>query len=187
MQRGRVMGRTLSAVIVVLTTVSFCDGATNDEIRRAVEKAKTYLYAQQLKDQTWEFEFSGHGDQKTGQTALAVYALLSAGESRQDPRIAAAIAYLKKTDTTGVYALGLRCQIWLMLPPSSDVRAAMTHDAGILLKSMKRTGDGAGFYDYNTGGKNYSHSRAQYAVLGVWAAAQSGVEIPREYWQYVEK
>jgi hypothetical protein len=161
---------------------------TTQQIRAAVDKAKSYIYANQLDDKTWEGPYEGHGSQKTGQTALAVYALLSAGESRHDPRIAPAIEYLKKTDTTGVYALGLRCQVWLMLPPTPDVRQQMSKDARILLTSIKRTGEAAGFYDYNPGGsKNYSHSRAQYAVLGVWAAAQSGVEVPKEYWQLVEK
>src|SRR5262245_51162851 len=101
-------------------------GATH-QIRPFIDQAKSIPSSQQLKHQTWEAPFSGHGEQKTGQTALAVYALLSVGESRQDPRIAPAIAYLKKTDTTGVYALGVRCQVWLMLPSTPDVRAAMTH------------------------------------------------------------
>ena len=102
------------------------------------------------------------------------------------PRLAPAIDYLKKNGTTGVYALGVRCQVWLMLPQTPDVRAAMVKDANILLKSLKRSGDDKGFYDYNPGGKNYSHSRAQYAVLGLWAAAQSGIDIPRDYWQLVQ-
>jgi hypothetical protein len=180
-------GAIAAALLIVLACTSLCAAATNEQIKSAIEKAKTYLYAQQTSDHTWEVIDDVHGNQKTGMTALAVYALLSAGESRQDPRIAPAIAYLKKTDTTGVYALGVRCQLWLMLPPTPDVRAAMTKDAGILLKSLKRSGDGVGFYDYNTGGKNYSHSRAQYAVLGLWAAAQSGIEVPAEYWKFVEK
>jgi hypothetical protein len=138
-------------------------------------------------DGTWESEYGSHGDQKTGATALAVYALLSAGDSHQDSRLIPAITYLKKTDTTGVYALGMRCQVWLALPPSNDVKAAMAKDARALVAGMKRTGEGKGFYDYNAGGKNYSHSRSQYAVLGLWAATQMGIEVPRDYWGVVEK
>src|SRR5688500_17801158 len=92
-------------VIVCLAHASLCAAATNEQIKQTIEKAKAYIYSQQLENHTWELEYSGHGDQKTGQTALAVYALLSSGESRQDPRLVPAIAYLKKTDTTGVYAL----------------------------------------------------------------------------------
>src|SRR5215203_5237801 len=120
----------------LLTFATTCAAATNSEIKKTIQRAVNYLYEQQLPDKTWELKFENHGVQKTGQTALAVYALLCAGESRQDPRIAPALAYLKKTDTTGVYALGLRCQLWLMLPQTADVKAAMQKDAGILLRSM---------------------------------------------------
>src|SRR5207249_2532591 len=60
-------------------------------------------------------------------------------------------------------------------------------DANILLNSIKKTGEGKGFYGYNPAAKPYSHSRAQYAVLGMWAAAQAGIEVPDSYWQLVEK
>jgi hypothetical protein len=170
--------------------VTFASAATPKEIQQAVDQAKAYLCDRQLKNHTWEYEFDGHGNQKTGQTALAVYALLCAGESPQDERIAPAIEYLRKTPTTGVYALGLRCQIWLMLPPTQEVKQAMNRDANILVRALKRgAGPASGFYDYNGGGTggNYSHSRSQYGVLGVWAAEQMGLNVPREYWFVVEK
>ena len=129
--------------IIAISAIS--RAATPAQIRSAIEKAKSNLYDIQLKDHTWEFDHASHGDQKTGQTALAVYAANVLGESRQDPRLIPAIEYLKKTETTGVYALGIRCQVWLALPQTPDVHAAMTKDAGILLKSLKRTGDGKRF------------------------------------------
>ena len=176
------------AVLVVLAFASVAPAATLRQVDQTIAKAKTWLYAQQSSDHTWERDFPGHGEQKTGQTALAVYALLSAGDSRQDPRLAAAIDYLKRNETTGVYALGVRCQVWLLLPPTPEVRALAARDARVLLQSVKRAGDAKGFYDYNpSGDKTYSHSRAQYAVLGLWAAAQMGVPVPKEYWQLVEK
>src|SRR4051812_45491321 len=103
--------RWCCAVVLLCFAPSLAPAASLAQINQTITKSKTWLYDQQQSDHTWERDFSGHGDQKTGQTALAVYALLSAGESRQDPRLAAAIEYLKKTDTTGVYALGMRCQV----------------------------------------------------------------------------
>jgi hypothetical protein len=181
---------TCCAAVVASFLPVVASAATTQQVQQAVDKAKAYLYAQQLKDHTWEYAFDGHGVQKSGQTALAVYALLAAGESAQDPRLAPAIEYLRKTSTTGVYALGLRCQIWLMLPPTQEVKAAMNRDANILVRGLKRgAGQASGFYDYNAGGSGtaYSHSRAQYGVLGVWAAEQMGLQVPREYWFVVEK
>src|SRR4051812_25381226 len=161
-----------------------------DTVDRAIAKARSYLLKAQ-KNGSWERPMSGlgeHGDQATGFTALVTYALLASGTPHQDPKIQSAVDFLKKTPATGVYALGLRCQVWLLLPQTSDVREAMRKDAQILLSSVKREGKGKGFYDYNPSGKNnYSHSRGHYGVLGVWAAAQAGIEVPDSYWQLVEK
>ncbi|MEA2711039.1 MAG: hypothetical protein QOF78_3640, partial [Phycisphaerales bacterium] len=109
-------------------------------------------------------------------------------ESPNDERLAPAIDYLKKNKTTGTYALGVRCQVWMMLPPKPDVRAAMAQDAKVLLSSIKQKGEGKGFYFYNPGPRTdeYDHSASQYGVLGIWAAAQMGVEIPNTYWNLVE-
>ena len=177
-------------LLLSLALVTSASAATNAQIRQTIDNAKAYLYERQMKNHTWEYEFDDHGNQKTGQTALAVYALLCAGESPQDERLAPAIEYLRKTPATGVYALGLRCQIWLMLPPTQEVRQAMNRDANMLIRGLKRgPGPAAGFYDYNsgTGRTEYSHSRSQYGVLGVWAAEQMGLAVPREYWFLVEK
>src|SRR5262249_33804847 len=155
-------GFFLLATIVALGGVA--SAATQQEIKQVIERSKDFLYSQQLEDGTWEAPFFGHGDQKTGQTALAVLALLSAGGRRTDPRLEKAIDYLRKTPTTGVYALGLRCQIWLALPHTNDVRTAMVRDARILMESLKTTGDARGMYDYNPKARiaAYSHSRSQY-------------------------
>src|SRR5439155_13003234 len=106
--------RMTALAVVLVLGVHTLSAATRAQIDDAIASAKTWLYKQQQPDGTWEISFEEHGDQKTGQTALVLYALLSAGESHQDPRLAKAIEYLKKTDTTGVYALGVRCQVWLM-------------------------------------------------------------------------
>src|SRR5438046_8488070 len=126
--------------LALLLCCPLARAATPDQVRHTIDKAKSYLYAEQKSDGTWEVPFEIHGDQKTGQTALAVYALLSSGDSHQDARLIPAIAYLKKTETTGVYALGMRCQVWLNLPPTPEVRAAMAKDPKVLVAWIRRSG-----------------------------------------------
>ena len=59
---------------------------------------------------------------------------------------------MKKTETTGVYALGLRCNVWMLLPPTPDVRSAASKDAKILINSIIRQDrEGRGFYHANWG------------------------------------
>src|SRR5688500_17670250 len=178
----------LRGCLPVLLSCASASGATAAEIQQAIEKGKAYLYAAQ-KNGNWELTDDLPGEQKTGQTAVVLYALLSTGENPNDPRLAGPIAYLKKTTTTGVYSLGVRCQVWMLLGNKPDVRAAMARDAQVLLSSVKRKGEAQGLYYYNPGPRNdeYDHSASQYGVLGTWAAAEAGIEIPKPYWEMVEQ
>jgi hypothetical protein len=131
-------------------------------------------------------EVDGH--QYGGLTAIATYALLASGESPQNEKLKRAIEFLKKTQMTGTYALGMRLQVWLFLPQTPEIRQLAKKDAAALRDMIHTKGDEKGFYDYITAkaGGSYSLSRSQYAVLGMWAAEQMGVEIDRGYWSLVE-
>jgi hypothetical protein len=84
-------------------------GATPDEVEAAIQKGKASLYASMRADGS--FPEPGLRDQAGGYGAIAVYALLAGGESRQDPRMQKAIASLRAADIKGIYALGLRAQL----------------------------------------------------------------------------
>jgi hypothetical protein len=168
--------------------------ASPAEVDQALEKAKAYLYAQQ-KNGNWEPSQSrnkdeGHhdtdGEQWGGLTAVATYALLSSGESPQDAKLKPAIEFLKKADLVGVYALGMRAQVWQFLPPGVEVRTLAKRDFMKLMEIMKKDPRDRGLYGYSTTDKSYSMSRSQYGVLGTWAVAQLGVEVPQTYWKLVE-
>jgi hypothetical protein len=164
-------------------------------VASALAKAKAFLYARQIEG-NWEDAPQGvyrndnnyNGGQWGGLTALATYALLAAGENPQEPRMAAAIGFLKKADLRGVYALGLRMQVWLLLPPSQETRKLAQADLAKLLAMTRSQGSARGMHDYTAlGGGLYSHSRTQYAVLGIWAAEQMGLEVPLRYWTENER
>ena len=123
-----------------------------------------------------------------GITALITYSLLAAGENPQDPNIIAAVDFLKKAKIGGVYALGLRMQVWLLLPTSKENSAYMKRDAETMLAMTQSRGSARGMHDYTAMGTSYSHSRSQYAVLGCWAAEQLLPEaIPLRYWSLAEQ
>src|SRR3954469_4834341 len=166
--------------------------ATSKQVDAALEKARAYLFTLQNKNGTWDDTVvppkpaesaanarSPNGGQWTGETALAVYALLAAGESPQNPKLKPAIEFLVRSETAGTYALGLRMQVWLLLPRKAEYLAAARRDAKVLLAGLKTQGTAAGMYSYVFGNDpTYSHSRSQYGVLGIWAAEQLGIEIP---------
>ena len=117
-----------------------------------------------------------------GRPRSAIYALLAAGESPQDQRLAKAIEYLKKADLERLYALGLRCQVWLLLPQTPELKAAHARRTRSSLASIRSrpTATASGFYDYNPTAPAAATATAarSTACSGMWAAAQAGVEVP---------
>jgi hypothetical protein len=195
--------RTSLCVIlaVVVATIAWpARAATPQQVEETLAKSKQYVYSQFNKG-NWEnvakreegkgtaHDRDTSGAQWGGLTALSVFALLVAGENPQEQHIAQGIEFLKKADIVGTYALGMRAQVWTMLPQTPEIRSLATRDATKLRGLMKTTDYAKGFYDYdNTGGpKTHSLSRSQYAVLGMWACAQAGAEVPGAYWAEIEK
>lgn len=175
-------------------------------VREAIRKGVAYIYSKQKPDGSWEevpkrivrdpskADQKGHenysvtGGQWGGQTALATYALLAAGESPQDERIQKAINWLRQADIKGVYALGMRAQIWQYLPRTAETLAAARRDWALLAQGMrtKPGAKGLGTYDYLVDTTNTARvdlSVSQYGVLGAWSLAQAGVEVPSGYWR----
>jgi hypothetical protein len=161
--------------------------ATPQQVEDSIKKAKEFLRKQQKPDGSWDDPkpAEGHaGSQWGGWTAIATYALLAGGDSHQDEHIQKAVRWLGRNNQMhGIYALGLRAQIWTYLPMSKDVRAAIVRDAQLLIKSA----DPNGRWGYTTARGGEHNSTSQYGVLGLWAAARMGYEVPNELWQRIEQ
>jgi hypothetical protein len=194
------LGRWLSVVLLVAALPgTAARAATPAEVEASMVRAKEYLYGIQKKGKFhWErvekrddtlIGANTTGSNWGGTTALAVQALLLSGDSPQDPRLAPAIDFLIKADLVGTYAIAIRSQVMLLLPETPEIQKVFKRDLAALMKLMKTEGAARGFYDYDARGKSssYSLSRSQYGVLGVWAAAQSGEEVPGRYWAEVER
>lgn len=168
------------------------------DVQRAIDRAKAYLYAQQQPDGTWETVrlpspaatsgASTEGLQWGGLTAVATYALLATGENPADPRLTRAIEFLRSANQmAGVYAVGMRAQVWQYLPETPENRRAVLRDGQLLLNAMNRSGAGRGLFRYNTrpdGG--WDHSASQIAVLGLWALTERQFEVPLDVWRLMD-
>ncbi|MDB5333243.1 MAG: Prenyltransferase and squalene oxidase repeat protein [Phycisphaerales bacterium] len=192
--------------------------ATPDEVDAAIVKAVHSLMAQQ-KDGNWEttpkpkWPKDGGPSEAAkwgGETAIATYALLAAtnGQNFQEPQMQKAIKWLEANDLHGTYAVGLRSQVWLLIPDgarSKDkvVLDSRDRDRDFVLASRIHKGSNQGFYGYSYGGASdgslgaamvpidpngpaegawFDRSNSQYGVLGAWALEQAGCEIPIAYW-----
>lgn len=218
-------------VLIILAPIgSRAHGASPQQVNDAIERGKAWLYAQ-ARDGTWESGEPPKGlRQRThwgGHTAIAIYALLAAGEKPNNPALRRAIEFLEKAnDVDGTYAVGLRAQVWWFLGASKETAEPIRRDTSLLLAGSYESGPLAGMYTYSllrpggTGstarielrpagprpesppGPNsrpplvlngrgpmspkYDHSNSQYGVLGVWALAEVGGEVPLSYWRTVD-
>ncbi len=166
--------------------------ATPAEVDRAIEKAKAFLYAHQGGG-IWDPAKNPAGgkghNQWGGKTAIATYALLASGESALNPKLTPAVSFLKTADITGMYALGLRAQLWHFLPQSKEVAPLIKRDGDLLLASMKTEGEAKGMFNYpvkDGPGGRYDHSISQYGVLGLWSVVQAGYEVPTQAWMTMD-
>jgi hypothetical protein len=174
--------------------------APADPIDAAIRRGVEYLYRVEKGD-NWELSQIPKGDdpakvdgaQWGGLTAMATYALLAAGESPQEPRVAKAIAWLDKAQVMGTYAMGMKLQIWNYIErPSAPQKDVLRKDATRLLNAVHTGGGKAGnlgLYHYWLDPKkgDYDHSCSNYGVLGMWAAAQQNLEVPTRYWELVDE
>jgi len=190
--------RWVVPVVAVLGMGTTLYAATPQEIDTAIDRAKDFLYSKRNKAGNWEVapepksplvhpnEFDG-GDWG-GLTAIAVHAQLAAGERYNDERLKPAIELLLKSPMHGcIYALCQRDQVLELLPRTEEVKKIAKFD-GLYLEQYRTAGEAVGLYFY-PGGKpdQYDHSVSQFGVLGMWACAQLGFEVPEKYWQIEER
>lgn len=166
--------------------------ATPAEVEAAIQRAIKSVYSQQ-RGGTWDAAAARDNNERRGlqwggETALATYALLAAGESRQDAKLAKPIEFLKTADIKGIYALGIRAQVWHYLPQTPDVKTAVKRDGNLLVSSIKNGADNKGMFNYpvNDSLERYDNSVSQYGVLGIWAVAQLGLEVPTAKWKLMD-
>ena len=175
---------------------------TPQNIDKAIEKAKACIYGLQREGGRWEKDparvgeehsqyIQMQGDTFGGYTALATYALLASGESPNDPRIKAAVEFLKQADIVGIYAIAMRCQVWLLIPhESAEMRALIQRDADALFRGIndgKTNSKNRGMWDYLGQGTHLDHSVSQYGVLGLWACQQTGaIDVGIDRWKRIE-
>jgi hypothetical protein len=127
-----------------IARISF--GASPEQVEKAIRGGVEHLYEVQQGNQ-WDFDWDqGHGN-TGGRTALAVYALLAAGESPQHPKLKSAIDYLLSIKPEGVYTLGVRCNVWFLLPQTPEVKQIFREEAEHLQKAMKTRGRAQGLFD----------------------------------------
>ncbi|MCS7032829.1 MAG: DUF4159 domain-containing protein [Phycisphaerae bacterium] len=157
-----------------------------DTLDSAISRGVKFLLDRQKEDGAWHDGDPNH-PHIVGRTALVCLALLNAGESHQSPPLRRAIEFLKRANVDYTYSVSLRAAFFSMLPETVR-RTRLAADTKWLLEARGRAGTVTGLYSYHGGGRIMSgdYSNSQYGVLGVWYAANAGVEVPHSYWKAID-
>jgi len=171
----------------------------SEDVQAAIRGMVDFLYGSMTPRGDWEevanrAGYKGHEhegkklDEYGGRTALAVLALLYAGEDPKNEKLAKALKFLTEVELTGTYATGLRASVWSkMYEPK--LRPLIARDGKWLMEALTRP-DGTipGFFSYSRPCPGYGdHSNTQYGVLGLRDCATRGMEIPLKFWEAIEK
>lgn len=177
---------------------------SDEQVDQAIKRAIDSLWSQWNERTCWDQARPGrpedyeHGINYGGRTALCAYALLASGVSYQEPRMATTLDWLSRLRMEGTYALSLRANVWAMLPREKYFNN-LKQDVLQLVNSINAGGlrqqlvdhPGIGGYAYHAtgtpGNVGFDNSNSQMAVLGVWAGARNGVEVPTDYWRLVDR
>lgn len=130
-----------------------------------------------------------------GETALVTEALLDVGQSLHLPQLSifskpmrTAITFLIRLNPKTTYAASFQATAMTLLPNKPVYRRVLERDRRYLLTSLHR--DGA--YSYAMSPRwpanpnlpdKWDNSNSQYGLLGIWACAHQGLEIPYRYWR----
>lgn len=153
-------------------------------VDRAIVQARRFLLARQRDDGSWGN--GGERDVDGGRTSLVLLALLSSGEPADSPAVQGALKYLRTITTRTTYGTSLRAAALSLLPERLR-KLELQADLRWLLKAMIEKGPDRGMYTYDDaieGAGDFSNS--QYGVLGVWYAADAGLEVPATFWRDVD-
>jgi len=169
----------LCALAPALTRVARAE-ATPAELRATIAALAQEIGMTQAPDGS----LGGEHRFVVGQTALAVMALRAAGVSANSPTVRKAADYLTRNDpgdNHGVYQTSLRAVALASVNPEA-YRQQILACARYLVEAQQKSGG----WSYGLKGRT-DNSNSQFAVLGLNAAALSGVQIPDSVWQNARK
>lgn len=157
-----------------------------EQIDAAVARAVAHIRAARTPEGGWPEDVpDAQGQEFGGRTALALYALLTAGESYQQPWMQQSIQSLRQQEPATVLGRALRVMALTQLPPQL-AQPTVAEDANWLIRASRD--DGA--YDYrpgNHGPDAWDNANTQMALLAVYSAARAGIETPTAYYRRLER
>ncbi len=147
---------------------------TGDEVKRAIGRAVRALKRKQLPNGEWPALYA----YRHGETCLATFALLQAGEPADAPHMAAALEIVEGIDHQDTYVVSLKILTLLQADPDGYRRQIESAARWLAMAQLD-----SGLWGYTDRSAAFDHSNSQFALLALHAAAQNGARVPPAVWQ----
>jgi len=144
-----------------------------ERVRLAIKNGKGYLLGRQRDSGSWEND-AAVLSHKGGETSLAILALITAGESPKSEAIQKGLKYLRGVPPGQTYVVALQTMAFAQAGEMED-RERIQRNVQWLIEAQKDTGWG-----YTKGGGPSDNSNTQYAVLGLHAGIEAGVQVNKD-------
>ncbi len=197
---SRMMGRKKFVALVVAASLALPGGlclppavvaaVTAEQVRQAIERGCEFLLRQQRADGSWpEISTNFRG----GTTALVMLALLESGVPAQHPQLQAGLRFLRTIEPAladsgasqgRTYVVALQTMVYCAAEPEKD-KGNIIANVLWLERAQLREAGSSGKWTYGLarfGGRG-DNSNTQYALLGLRAAAESGIPVDPPVWQ----
>jgi hypothetical protein len=163
-------------------------------VKQAIRRGVEYLKKQHVEAKGWEAVFPMRvGDYNGGSTGLVCLAMLEAGENPDQGELKQGLDYLRGVKTRKTYVLGLRLAALARVVArgghDADRRLMQTDRDTLLQDAVRDTkGKFEGWSYPASGGMNRADfSNTHFALLGLHAAQQAGVETAPDVWREVRE
>ncbi len=158
-----------------------------ERVQSGIKKGVSFLRGVQRQNGSWEVQGSPEG-YEGGSSALALVALLNAGVPKNDPAITRGLNYLRALDSPKTYVRALQTIALVEANFPQDRQLVQQNVQWLLEARVVKDGKLMGWtYDKRPTALFRDNSNTQYAMLGLWAGRQAGVEIPRQVWESIRE
>ena len=156
------------------------------DVDRSIELARKALLEGRKPDGTW-----GSSQYPRGVTSLVALALMNSGMKASDPALRKALDYLRDTEEPSLtYEVSLMIMA-LAMAKDPDDRHRIQRLASQLEGGQVRNGKMKGCWTYHTKpavlDTSGDRSNGQFAVLGLYEAANAGAVVSRDTWEQAQR
>lgn len=162
------------ATLGCATRSAIAQDVTPEQVNRAIERGVEYVKSKQFPNGAWD-ELPNYPG---GITSLMTLALISCDISPDSPSIRNALAQLRRVERQKTYVVALQTMAFAAASPQADL-FLIRQNARWLMERRLATG----VWTYAGERGSGDNSNTQFALLGLQAASEAGVEIPDKFWE----